>query len=435
MPCPYANRRHLGGLFVVKFVTIKGMGFGKWIRAAYLFFVVGIFIFSAMPLFADQEGQSITVKNGGCDWSKSVDDYAASAASFREKALYFLAIESYSCAIQIDPQRMQLYSFRANVLMSVGQFERAKADIQKVHAAEPHNSIPHVLLYIIDFEQGHYDDALAEIANTLELNALDSYSYLVRGQIYVQLNNEAKALEAFNQYFQLQKFSIFEAQGYAEIGFAYEHFGDTAAAERYLRQAVALHGDVGSLYLSLAQGYRARSNYVMALDNLNKAIRLRTPELVSAYTERAAVYMGLKNDAKALDDCEGIIQLQPQRPEGYVCKGAALIDMGQPKQALDHFNRAIGFDKHFVSAYGGRSVVEIMTQNYNLALSDLDFAIQSEPLVSNNYRLRAQVYTSLKNTSAAIADYETYLRLQGGAAVNPEIVEDIQRLQAMIANV
>lgn len=411
------------------------MSVSKWIRVGYLFFVVGLFVFSAMPLFADQESQAIAVKNGGCDWSKSIDDYAASAVSYREKGLYFLAVDSYSCAIQIDPQRMQLYSFRANVLMGAGQFERAKADIEKVRAAEPYNSIPHMLLYMIDFEQGNYDDALAEIANTLELNALDSYSYLVRGQIYVELNNEAKALEAFHQYFQLQKFSIFEAQGYAEIGFAYEHFGDTAAAERYLRQAVALHGDVGSLYLSLAQGYRARSNYPMALDNLNKAIRLNTPELVSAYYERAAVYMGLKNDSKALNDCEKIVQLQPQKPQGYVCKGVVLIDLGQTKQALDHFNRAIGFDEQFVSAYGGRAVVEITMQNYDSALADLNFAIQVEPLVSNNYRLRAHVYTSLKNVSAAIADYETYLRLQGGAAVNPEIVEDIQRLQAMIANV
>ncbi len=420
---------------MVNFVTINHMNFAKWIRGGFLLFVVGVFIFSAKPLFADQEDQVIAVNNGGCNWSKSIDDYAALAASYREKGLYFLAIDSYSCAIQIDPQRMQLYSFRANVLTSAGQFERAKADIQKVHAAEPYNSIPHVLLYMIDFEQGNYDDALIEIANTLELNALDSYSYLVRGQIYVQLNNEAKALEAFNQYFQLQKFSIFEAQGYAEIGFAYAHFGDTTAAERYLRQAVALHGDVGSLYLSLAQGYRARSNYMMALDNLNKAIRLNTPEMVSAYTERAAVYVGLKNDAKALGDCNQIIQLQPQKPQGYVCKGVVLIDLGQPKQAFDSFNKAVGFDEHFVSAYGGRAVVEIAMQNYDSALADLNFAIQVEPLVSNNYRLRAHVYTVLKNASAAIDDYETYLQLQGGAAVNPEIVEDIRRLQAMIANV
>jgi tetratricopeptide (TPR) repeat protein len=284
------------------------------------------------------------------------------------------------------------------------------------------------------FEQGKYDEALAEIDTTLERNSLDAYSYLVRGKIYVELNNESKALEAFNQYFQLQKLSFYEARGYAEIGFTYEHFGDDAAAATYLNQAAALHGDIGTLYLSIAQGYRARSNYPMALENLNRAIRLHTPELAAAYAERAAVYIGLQADSMALKDCDSIIQLRPQKPEGYQCKGAVLIDLRKIDQALNNFNHALDLDSTFMAAYSGRAIAEIYQQNYDLALADLNVAIKADGLVSNNYRLRALVYTALNNVSAAIVDYEMYLRLAGGAAIHPEIVENMRQLREQMGN-
>jgi lipoprotein NlpI len=219
------------------------------------------------------------------------------------------------------------------------------------------------------------------------------------------------------------------------MGFTYEHFGDTTSAQRYLRQAVALHGDVGTLYLSIAQQYRAGSNFELALENLNKAIRLNTPELISAYYERAAVYIALKDDAHAMVDCENILQIELGKATGYVCKGAVLLDMRQSEAAMNSFNEAIELDSGAISAYSGRAVAEIYQRHYDLALADLNVAIQSEPLVSNPYRIRATVYSLLNNSSAAIADYETYLRLVGGAAVAPEIVADIQQLKAKMGNV
>jgi tetratricopeptide (TPR) repeat protein len=403
-------------------------------RSLALLVMVGVILFSYTYISGARDNQQV-VKNSGCSLTKSIDEFVASARDYQEKTLYFLAVESYSCAIQIDPQRMSLYSLRAYNLIIVGQFERAVGDINRVLTAEPHNTVPHVLLTMMYFQQERYEDALREIDTTLELNHLESYSYLIRGQIYVKINNEGKAMEAFQQYFQLQKLSLFEAQAYAEMGFAYEHFGVMTAAQSYLRQAVALHGDVGTLYLSIAQQYRSGSNYEMALENFNKAIRLNTPELVSAYYERAAVYMGLQDDAHALGDCESIIRLEPQKATGYVCKGAVFLDLHQSKPAMDNFNQAIELDKNAISAYSGRAVAEIYTQHYDLALTDLNYAIQSEPLISNPYRIRATVYSLLNNPSAAIADYESYLRLAGGAAAAPEIVDNIQHLKAKMGNV
>src|SRR5689334_8851488 len=195
-------------------------------RQIYLVVVVGIILFPNIHLVEARDSQ-VYVKDSGCSLTKSLDEFVASAMDYQGKALYFPAIESYSCAIQIDPQRMPLYSSRAHNLIIVGQYEQAADDINSVLKAEPHNTIPHVLLMMMYFQQGRYDDALREIDKTQELNQQEPYSYLIRGQIYVKLNNEAKALEAFQQYFQLQKLSLYEAQAYAEMGFAYEHFGDT----------------------------------------------------------------------------------------------------------------------------------------------------------------------------------------------------------------
>jgi tetratricopeptide (TPR) repeat protein len=399
-----------------------------------LLYVSILNISSPNNLVFSRETQAVVIKNDVCGLIKSADEYMTLARDYHTKGIYFLAIESYSCAIRIDPQRMELYLARANELIIVGQFQQAIDDIRKFQFVEPNSSIPHALMAGVYIYQANYSDALTEINDSLKLNDSEPFSYLLRGRIYVGLNNEVKALESFNQYVQMQTIPAFKAYGYAEIGFAYEYFGESISSLIYLNKAVVIKPDIGTYYLTNAQHDRARSDFEMALDNLNKAIKL-TPDLASAYYERSVIYVELKDTYRALNDCDKIIQLQPKDARGYACRGIAYIDLGQTAQAIDEFNHAIGLDKNFLAAYSSRAIAELYVANYDQALSDINFAITSEPLNGINYRIRAEIQTSLNHVDEAITDFETYLHLQGGNEINPDIVNKIRRLKAKITNI
>jgi len=368
-----------------------------------------------------------------CDISKTADEYTDLGTDYSNRGLYFLAIDSFTCAIRIEPTRMKLYLDRSTMRLVVGQYERAISDAKHVTDAEPDNDSSHFLLSLIYFDQEKYSDALAETKIILEKNNEQPFPYFLRGKIYVELNDKTQALEALNEYVRLQKYSVSLAEGYAEIAFAYEHFGDMIAAIPYFKKATELVPEIGTVYLSQAQKYRAASNLKKALRSLDRAIRL-TPSLVSAYSERAGVYIDLKILSRALEDCDKVIQLQPQKPDGYTCQGVVDIKLGKTTQAIEDFNHAIALDKHFISAYRGRAITALNTGDYSSALLDIEFAIKSEQLNGTNYQIRAQIHTASANVTEAIADYETYLSLHGGADANPSIIEEIQRLKEKIAN-
>ena len=63
-----------------------------------------------------------------------------------------------------------------------------------------------------------------------------------------------------------------------------------------------------------------------------------------------------ENYIQALENCEYSINLNPTNPEGYICKGAALIHLGDYQESVLALNMAIDLDPYGIWGYGNRAI-------------------------------------------------------------------------------
>lgn len=167
-----------------------------------------------------------------------------------------------------------------------------------------------------------------------------------------------------------------------------------------------------ALYLELGKDELARMDYALALD-------LETDNQ-EALLMRAYIYR-LKRDYKAArSDYERLLKLNPQSYNGRL--GLAMLEQkeGNYEEALSLLNKMIA-DKAdgstqitaplYAVLYVARAGVEKDMEHLDLALIDLEEAIQLDPSQSEAYLMRGQIYLSQKKKELAKRDFEKAVTL------------------------
>jgi len=94
------------------------------------------------------------------------------------------------------------------------------------------------------------------------------------------------------------------------------------------------------IHTELAAGYYARGQNGIALEELNEALRI-DPTFAQGYGMLGLVYSELRDDAKAEQNFQRAIELNPQDPEVRNNFGWFLCQRGREPQALGQFELAV----------------------------------------------------------------------------------------------
>jgi tetratricopeptide (TPR) repeat protein len=114
--------------------------------------------------------------------------YLKQAIQQHTAGLYTEAIESYSRAIEIDPNFALAYLDRGLTYRILKEYEKANNDFNK--AIELHFepvSTPYYQRGLIGFDQGHYNEAIVDLTKAIDLKySPPSEIYSARGAAYIQ---------------------------------------------------------------------------------------------------------------------------------------------------------------------------------------------------------------------------------------------------------
>ena len=121
-------------------------------------------------------------------------------------------------------------------------------------------------------EKGSYEEASAPLKKAIEVNPRATQSHLALGITYVNLERPKEAIEELNVARTLDS-RLFRASLY--LGMALMATGDLDAAEKSLKQALALGGSVQAraAHLYLASIYNMRKNYRAAIAEMETYLR------------------------------------------------------------------------------------------------------------------------------------------------------------------
>ncbi|MDX9750510.1 MAG: tetratricopeptide repeat protein [Flavobacteriales bacterium] len=208
-----------------------------------------------------------------------------------------------------------------------------------------------------------------------------------------------------------------------------EHFLDSdradSAAIAY-RKGVELHTlhplpHVGQGKLAQGRGdaAAAQAHFQKALeaaDNKLNKFDKKTKALVHREIAAGYAFGDTPDLAKALEQVDRAIALDPADAEAHIVKGDILLARN-PSDAtapLAEYRRAMDLSTLPVRGTARRALMYHKGANYEAAITEYTKAIALDPAYAPAYRGRAESYFRVRKYAEATADYDTYLELNRG---------------------
>ena len=179
---------------------------------------------------------------------------------------------------------------------------------------------------------------------------------------------------------------------HAGLGKLAQGRGDAIAAEQHFQKAIAMANDKLNKY-----------------DKKMKAVVHREVATGYAYGEKP-------DPAKALEQVQQAITLDPTDAESYIVKGDILFARN-PSDAsgpLAEYRRALDLSPLPVRATTRRALMYYKGANYDVAIDEYSKAIALDAGYAPAYRGRAEAYFRTRKYAEATADYNKYLELNRG---------------------
>jgi predicted O-linked N-acetylglucosamine transferase (SPINDLY family) len=137
------------------------------------------------------------------------------------------------------------------------------------------------------------------------------------------------------------------------LGIAALQSGEFAAAEPWLRAAIAVDCGVPAAHLNLAVVLLAQRRPAEALEHSEAALRLQG-NLAQGWAYRAKALAALRRDEESLASYERALGIDPDHLESLNNRGIALLHLHRPREALAMFERAIELAPDFADAFNNR---------------------------------------------------------------------------------
>ncbi|MGA2782943.1 MAG: tetratricopeptide repeat protein, partial [Smithella sp.] len=130
------------------------------------------------------------------------------------------------------------------------------------------------------------------------------------------------------------------------------------------------------------------------------------------YYDRGATYSRLGNYKQAIEDYSRAIEINPGFAAAYNNRSDVYAGLGNYRQAIEDLNRVIEFNPGFAAAYNKRGNAYNGLGNYRQAIEDCSRAIEIEPAYAEAYNNRGNAYDGLGNHKQAIEDYDRAIEIK-----------------------
>lgn len=144
---------------------------------------------------------------------------------------------------------------------------------------------------------------------------------------------------------------------------------DIAEYNRIVEKSMSLiefKPDDPELWVGMAQAYYCLDNLPQAKNACDSAISLND-QLPEAYNTRGAVLVRLDRPEEAIRDFTAAIRINPLNARAFNNRGSAYFEINYKDQALKDFNRALELDELFSEPYLNRSALYNELEQYERA--------------------------------------------------------------------
>lgn len=197
------------------------------------------------------------------------------------------------------------------------------------------------------------------------------------------------------------------------------HNREFSKALKSCNESIQLDSEHSAPYLMRATIYMGSNNLNMAIQDLDKAIKINSlPDITAvAYHGRGVIYSFQKQYNKVISDCNESIQLDSNSTAVYLLRAKAYKELGNYSKALEDLNKSIEIGKKDSDIYSERAFVNLKLRNLKQAVEDCDRALElnSDNVVA--YKISGSANVELKNYEKALENLNHSLKYD---PLNPE---------------
>jgi protein O-GlcNAc transferase len=292
----------------------------------------------------------------------------------RQETLHYmrLALGAYDRALQRNPNLIEAWLGRAQVLSELGRYAEAVDSCDRAIANKPELAPVHLLRAKLLVDSGHPEAALDGIDRLLATVPGCAEGWLGRGNILFHLKRNREALDAY---------------------------------ERSL-----------SLKVGLPEAWLGRGNALNELNRHEDALAafdralVSNPDFAGAWVGRGNAFNALNRYDDALTAYDKALALVPNLPEASLGRGNLLIALNRPNEAAIAFDRALALVPDFPEAWLGRGNVYFALKRYDDALVAYEKASTLDPNFTEAQHGRGNVFSMLKRHREAADAYAAVLK-------------------------
>ena len=301
---------------------------------------------SVHPAFQDSVVNSLTVKIGKDPNNAGL--YFQRGQALRRLAFDSMALVDYKRAATLDSSRAEYFSAVGDLLFdhkdvsgSVPWIERAV----QLNPGDPQARMKIAKLFVFIKE---YPKAFSEINTVLRQNAMNPEGYFLKGIIYKDLKDTAKAISSFQTTLQVDP-DYKDAM--IQLGTIYASRKDPLALKYYDNAFRIDTADVFPLY---ARGmfYQEQERFEEAKEEYRRAI-VHDRDYDNAYFGMGYILMQQDSLDKAYRQFDLVTQLNPTDAKAYYNRGLCSELMGRTEQAREDYKQALVFEPEYPEAKEG----------------------------------------------------------------------------------
>lgn len=190
----------------------------------------------------------------------------------------------------------------------------------------------------------------------------------------------------------------------------YSKQGELDSAIACYTRGIELNKTNKFLYKCRADCYAENSDTVKALSDYENSITLSNTYL-QAYIERAKYYQyTLRDYKKAIDDYDMVLKINPEYD--FVCteKASCKLSLNDKEGAIQELSNSLLWKNDNPVLYRLRAEIYSTLKLYSEAIDDYTIALSLLPINVNFYLSRAILYSKIDDPVSAITDYQEYIK-------------------------
>lgn len=275
-----------------------------------------------------------------------------------------------------------------------------------------------------DEEYKHnYQKALKYYDEGIKIDSHNSDYFLSRALLLQEMQDYSSAVRDYTESIRLADKSLHTMYTYFRRGYAYHLGGNDKRAKEEFLLAIEMYPEEFDAYELQIEFLCMMGEYKEAISVCNKLMK-KYPDY-HWYSERAKVYLILKDFKQAIRDFSKAIKLEPNNTCYYQNRGGAYLARGNYLEAIEDFTTAIKFERSYSKNYRQRGDARYHIQDFTGAIEDYTQAIKREPDDAHAYSNRGRAYCAANQRKLANEDF---IKASGLFIVD----EDVENCQKVI---